>query len=237
MNTRVKADIVAHTHAMPGEEVCGLVYHTESSVHAFPCRNVSPEPHDSFEIDPSDYATAAGLGRVCAIYHGGSSHTNEGFSEADLETAREMCLPLHLCAASGKWATYVPETYRVEPTGLVWIWGQWDCYETIRLHYRQTHGIYLTDYDRDESFEHAEESAITRHIADEGFVYVPKDQPIVTDDVLLFRTYGSAYPHHLAVVTGPNQMLHHRRHHLSSIDPIDGAWLRRLVGVLRYQCN
>jgi cell wall-associated NlpC family hydrolase len=235
MNTRVKVDIVAHAHAVPTEEVCGLIYHTDASVHAHPCRNVSPEARaESFEIDPADYATVAAFGRVCGIYHGGLTHTNDGFSEEDLATAREMCLPMYLYAASGRWANYVPSTYHVDPVALPWIWGLFDCWEVARIHYRQKRGIYLTDYDRDETFEHAAESAIVQHIADEGFAYVPKDGVILIDDVLLFRTPGTSYPHHLAVLVAPNQMLHHRRNQLSGIDTLDGAWLRRLAGVLRY---
>lgn len=236
MNTRVKADIVAYAHAIPHEEVCGLIYYTDSSVHAYPCANVSVDNRaETFEIAPADYVAAAGLGRVCGVYHGGMTHTNEGLSEEDLAVAREMCLPAYVYAGpTDRWVSYVPPTYRVDSVSLPFVWGLWDCYETVRLHYRQTRGVYLTDYDRDETFEGAAASAIVQYVEAEGFVYVDPKAPILTDDVLLFRTPGTAYPHHLAVVTGPNQMLHHRRHQLSCVEPIDGAWLKRLAGVLRY---
>ncbi len=235
MNTHVKRDIISHAATMPSEEVCGFIYQAEDGVHTYPCANVSADSRaESFEISPDDYIAVEGLGRVCGLYHGGTTHTNEGFSEEDLAVAREWCLPSYLLSASGKWASYVPETYRVNPIGLVWTWGLWDCYETIRLHYRQTRGVYMTDYDRDETFADSTESLIVKHIADEGFTYVDKSAPILKDDVLLFRTPGCAYPQHLGVVVGPNLMLHHPRNQLSHTDPIDGSWLRRLVGVLRY---
>ncbi len=234
MNTHVKRVIMDHAASSPHAEVCGLVYQDEAGMQAYPCVNVSIEPAMAFEIASADYIAARGLGRVCGIYHGGQTHTNPGFSEADIAMAREMCLPLYLCDAQGQWSSYVPDTYRVDPVGLPWAWGLWDCYESVRLHYRQTRAVYLTDYDRDESYEQATESLIVKHVADEGFVYVDKAAPILRDDVLLFRTPGAPYPHHLAVVTGPNQMLHHPRHQLSRLDTIDGAWLRRLAGVLRY---
>lgn len=234
MNTRVKQDIINHALAIPHEEVCGFIYQTENGVHAYPCVNVSVESKaETFEIDPADYVTVCGKGRVCGIYH--SHIATEAFSEEDLAMAREMCLPLYLyVGASRGWHSYVPETYRVNPVGLVWTWGLWDCYETVRLHYRQTRGVYMTDYDRDESFEKATESLIVKHVADEGFSYVEKSAPIIADDVLLFRTPGSPYPHHLVVVVKPNLMLHHRLNQLSCHEAIDGAWLRRLMGVLRY---
>lgn len=235
MNTHVKRAIIDHASAMPTEEVCGFIYQDETSVRIYPCANVSVEDKGmSFEILPQDYVTARGLGRVCGIYHGGLTHTNEGFSEEDLATAREMGLPLHLYAASGKWSVYVPDTYLVNPIGLVWTWGLWDCLETVRLHYRQTRGIHIADYDRDETFEKDAGDIIARHVAQEGFSYVDKALPILTDDVLLFRTPGSSHAQHMGVLVGPNQVLHHPRGQLSRVDALDGGWLRRLVGVLRY---
>ncbi len=235
MNTHVKRAIIDHALALPREEVCGFIYQSEEGVHAYPCVNVSVEDKaETFEIAPSDYAHVRGLGRVCGIYHGGATHTNAAFSEEDIAMAREMCLPLHLCAASGQWSVYIPETHRIDTVGQAWCWGEQDCYEAVRTHYRQERGVYLTDYERDETFEHAEESAIVKHIADEGFVYVDRNTPILTHDVLLFRTPGTVYPHHLSVLVAPNRILHHPRGQLSRIDDLDGTSLRRLAGVLRY---
>ncbi len=235
MNTHVKRDIIAHAASLPTEEVCGFIYQDEAGVHAYPCANVSPESRaETFEIASDDYIAARGRGIVHGIYHGGATHTNDAFSEGDIDMAHEMCLPLHLLSAAGKWSVYTPDTYHVDPVGLPWAWGQWDCYETIRLHYRQTRAVHMGDYERDETFESAEESAIVQHVADEGFTYVDRSAPILTDDVLLFRTLGSVYPHHLGVLVGPNKMLHHPRNQLSRVDSLDGKWLRRLVGVLRY---
>lgn len=115
MNTHTKRAIEAHAASIPHEEVCGFIYQTEDGVHTLRCPNISVEDkRETFEMDPADYVRAQGLGRICGIYHGGVTHTNDAFSEEDLSMAREMCLPLHLCAASGRWTSYVPETY--EPT-------------------------------------------------------------------------------------------------------------------------
>lgn len=236
MNTHVKRAIIDHALALPAQEVCGFIYQVDHEVRAYPCENVTVEPKaEAFEIDPTEYVEVQKLGRVCGLYHGGMTHANEGFSEEDLAVAQEMCLPSYVyCGPSDKWARYIPPTYHVNPVGRDWAWGEADCYSTVEVHYRQKRGVYMTDYDRDESFERATESAITQHIADEGFGYVDKHAPILTDDVLLFRTPGCAYPHHLGVVVGPNMLLHHPRNNLSRVDALNGAWLRRLMGVLRH---
>jgi proteasome lid subunit RPN8/RPN11 len=234
MNTHVKRAIIDHALTLPREEVCGFIYQTEDNVHAYPCVNVSVEDKaENFEIDPQDYITVRGLGRVCGIYH--SHVATEAFSEADIALAREMCLPIYLyVVASQGWHSYVPETYHVEEEGVPFAWGVADCLETVRVHYRQACKVHISDYDRDETFESMAGDIIARHVADEGFSYVDMSTPILTDDVLLFRTRNSPQAQHMGVLVAPNRMLHHPRGQLSHIDPLDGAWLRRLVGVLRY---
>lgn len=235
MNTHVKRAIIAHALERPTEEVGGYVYYNTEGVFIHRCPNVSVESRvETLEFAPADYAAVASAGIPCGIYH--SHPAGAGFSEEDLLVAREMELPMHLYAvAEATWQTYVPPTYHVDPVGKIWLWGQWDCLEAVRTHFRQTRGVFISDYDRDESFENAAESAITAHIAAEGFDYVPKHEPILLDDVLLFKTTGHGYPHHLAVVVAPSKMLHHPLNQLSRVDPIDGYWLRRLAGVLRYK--
>lgn len=234
MNTHVKQAIIQHALSLPTEEACGFIYQTEEGVFSFPCRNITTEPRaEAFEIDSADYIRVRGIGIVCGIYH--SHIEKESFSEADILIADEMCLPIYLYVVkTGKWDSYIPKSYHVEPIGRMWAWGEADCLSTVALHYRQTRNVYITDYDRDETFEKSSEAIIARHVAEEGFSYLDKSAPIVKDDVLLFRTPGSDHAQHLAVVVGPNQMLHHPRGQLSRIDTLDGAWLRRLVGVLRY---
>jgi proteasome lid subunit RPN8/RPN11 len=236
VNTHVKRAIIAAARATPSEEICGLIYHTATEVLTYPCVNVTAEARtEAFEIDPQAYIAARGLGRVCGVYH---SHPEgaAAFSEADLEVAEELALPYHLYATTtDEWATYVPRSYHVDPVGLPFIWGQWDCLEAVRLHYRQECGVYLTDYPRDETFRAAHPRAILDHIEDEGFVNLGADPSAAqAGDVLLFNSGGQQYPHHLAVYMGRMRMLHHPYGVLSRIDDLDERGLRRVAGVLRY---
>lgn len=237
MNTRVKTAIIDIAKATPETEVCGLIWQNGAAVDLYPCPNTTRDPDgaaEAFRIDPQDYIRATQKGRIIGVYH---SHTTTGaanFSPADLKCAKTLGLPFYLYANNGGgWSYYIPENYRVPLRGQEWCWGVADCYEIVRSYYRQELGLYLTDYDRDESFEHSDESAITRYIDAEGFRQLPDDSSPQNGDVLLFRTAGAAYPHHLAVWTGPSQMLHHRKGMLSGFDAIDGAWLRRLAGIYR----
>lgn len=239
MNTRVKQSIIQFALAAPDVEVCGFIYQTDGGVHAYPCPNVTKDEEGTartFEISPDAYTEAARLGRICAIYHSHSRGGAHGFSEEDLGLAQEMCLPLHLYVVdTGEWLSYTPPTYVVPLTGQSFAWGEADCYELVRTYYRQERGVYLTDYERDETFERAASSAITQYIASEGFSPVPiGDAGPREGDVLLFTTPGSSYPHHLAIYIGQQRMLHHPLGGLSRTDQLDGKGLKRLSQVLRY---
>lgn len=238
MNTQVKRSIIAYACAAPAQEVCGFVYQDEGGVHVYPCTNVTQDEEGSaraFEISNEEYVAAAQLGRICAIYHSHSLGGSPEFSEGDLDLAKEMGLPIYLYVVdTQRWLSYVPPTYVLNPIGQIWHWGTQDCYETVRTHYRQQKGVYLGDYDRDETFEGAAFSAITQYVTAEGFTPVSDPSLMRADDVLLFQTLGGAYPHHLGVYLGEQMVLHHPLGGLSRRDPLDGKWLKRVHQVLRY---
>jgi proteasome lid subunit RPN8/RPN11 len=238
MNTRVKQTITSLACATPECEVCGFIVRGEGAVWVHPCENVSHEEDGqgaTFEIDPQQYISANEKGRVCAMYH---SHPkgHASFSEADLEVAREMELPSHVYAVEdGSWATYIPEGYEVPLTGTLFAWGEADCYETVRVYYRQKLGVYIGDYDRDETFREAAPDAILKHIEAEGFSNLGVDVAVAREhDVLLFDTPGHRFPHHLGVCLTGNRFLHHPYGGLSRVDDLNGHLLKRLLGVLRY---
>lgn len=238
MNTKVKAEIISLARATPTREVCGFIVCAPPHVLVHPCQNISRDEdgHEhTFEIDPQDYIAATARGRVCGLYHSHPSGT-ASFSDEDLKVARELEIPSHVYAVEdGSWASFTPEGYHVPLTGMGFAWGEADCFATIRLYYRQELGVHIGDYDRDETFRVSAPDAITKHIADEGFVNLGVDPSVIkAHDVLLFETPGHRYPHHLAVYMGGNRILHHPYGALSRIDDLDGALLKRLLGVLRY---
>lgn len=235
MNTLVKNGIIALAKENPSEEICGIIYQTDKSVSFKVCQNISSDRTLYFEIDPQDYIAVEQLGRPIGIYHSHPETGSEGFSEDDLESAKELCLPYFLWTnKNSKWHSFIPPTYQIPSEGQPFCWGVQDCYETVRTYYRQCKGVYMTDYDRDESFQNADKSAIIQFIEAEGFHFVIGNGPIRKDDVLLFQTPGTAYPHHLGVFVGQQKVLHHPLNALSRYDPIDNKWLKRLGGVLRY---
>lgn len=235
MHTAVKQAILEHARSHPTQEVCGFIVQSGPRALAWPAANVTrDDPSESFEIAPADYMAADQAGDIVGVYHGGMTHTNPGFSEADLITANELALPMHALSAGGELAVYVPSTYWVDPIGRQWCWGLSDCYEAIRTHYRNERKVYLSDHERDESFVAANHDAITKHIAGEGFAAADPNT-LTKDDVLLFSTPGATHAHHLGVYLGSNRFFHHPLNMLSRIDDLNDHWFKRLVSVLRHQ--
>ena len=239
MNTKVKQGIIERAIANPQQEICGFIVYGEGFVKDIPCNNtVQQNSAHAFQIDPQDYIRASRIGRVCGVYH---SHPTgpAAFSERDIEAALALALPSFVVALSPdkdpQWLSYVPPNYFVPSLGRPWAWGEADCLEAVRVYYRQEKGIYLTDYDRDESFRETQSDAILQHIEAEGFTCVGTDvSSAAIGDVFLFNTDGRKFPHHLGVCVEKSRIYHHPFGRLSCVDDINHHWLRYLKGIYRY---
>jgi len=235
MHTGLKKQIIELAKATPTVEVCGLIYANDSGPGLFPCVNIAEDPTTNFEIAADDHLSCLKQGDVIACYH---SHPNGPavFSESDLETAEEACLPFYMYdVASQSWVEHLPDSYRVSYQGRRFIWGFEDCYSTCRHWYRQELGLNLGDYDRDKTFDTTDSSAILDNFEKEGFVRFEVGQTeIRLHDGLLFDLKKRC-PQHLAVFVSPQRMLHHPLNALSHIDLIDGRWVSHLKCILRHK--
>lgn len=234
MNTHVKHKIIELSRSDSAREACGFVYRDwAGQPQVLSCQNIAENPHEEFEISMEDSIRVQSLGNVFAVYH---SHPQAslGFSPADLECAEEMCLPFYMYdVATDSWHEYIPKSYDSNYLGRQWCVGLDDCYSVVRNYFRKTHGIYLGDYDRDESMGHEEAGVIAHHYEHEGFVIVPKETARESD-VLVFKT-DKALPQHFGVLGVGNKFLHHPINGLSRWEPLTDRWLSRLISVFRHE--
>ncbi len=241
MHSRIKAAILAAARATPTEEVCGFIYaDAHGRADILPCANVAEDRTCEFEVDVQDHVRALSLGTLLGVYH---SHPGEpsGFSPADLEAAQELGLPLYLVnTRDASWHDYVPPTFTLALDGIPWCLGFRDCWEVPRIHYRQALGLYLSDFDRDETFLHEAASAT---FADttlasyerEGFTRLAADPAALRPhDVLMFHT-DRALPQHFGVFRGDSRFTHHVENALSRTELLTDRWMSRLVGVFRHR--
>lgn len=232
MNTRVKRKIIELAESSPNEEVCGLIYFENGHADAFPCKNIAVDPTHDFEISMDDHMECLKRGQIIAFYHS-HPHGPAAFSEHDLDVAENaIALPSYIYSLPKKqWLEYLPKSYQTNVEGQPFVWGFKDCFETVRADFRQNHGIYIRDYDRDESFEHAQSHVIAENFEKEGFVAQPLGC-LMVNDVLVFETMAA--PQHVGVFKGNSRFLHHPLNALSRIE-ILGRWQSRIKYILRHR--
>jgi proteasome lid subunit RPN8/RPN11 len=233
MNTKLKSSIIEMAKAS-SEEICGFMYATQNEVKLYPCRNIATTPIEDFSISQDDYLECIKLGTVMAVYH---SHPTgpASFSEADLHYADEAVLPFYLYdVASGEWSEYLPPDYHVKLEGRPFYWGFDDCYGATRHYYRETLGLHLHDYDRDDTFGPTRSLAIMDHFGDERFILLPPTATIQPHDIMLFDI-SPRCPQHMSIFLGNQRMFHHPLNMLSKIELLSGGYIERLSHILRHK--
>jgi proteasome lid subunit RPN8/RPN11 len=232
MHSSIKREISVIARSSPDHEVCGFICANVAggTPFVFPCPNSAENPAEEFQIDALDYLRAESAGQILGVYH--SHPVSAGFSEADLECAEELAIPFYLYDIQGdKWSEYLPSTYQPLIECAPFVLGFADCYELIRRYFRAHYKLYLSDYDRDESFCYEEQGVIMANFEKEGFELVDS-KGLRRDDVILFRT-DKALPQHFGVFLGNSEFLHHPRGALSRRETLTGRWQSRIFHVLR----
>lgn len=235
MNTKVKAKIIELAKANPNEEICGFVCIKGFEVDIFPCQNIALDKTTDFEMSQEEYFECMKIGIPFAVYH---SHPNgpSSFSPADLESSDESTMPFYLYdVKSGEWLEYIPKTYEISLEGQKFCWGINDCYGLCRNYFRQTLGIYIRDYDRDEDFGPSNSNMIMENFEKEGFVKFDLGAiDVKPHDALLFDI-SNRCPQHLGIFRGQQNFLHHPLGTLSRSEQLNDKWLRHLKYVLRHK--
>ncbi len=232
MHTLLKRHIIDLAKATPFE-VCGYFYRDHAGqARTYECRNVAADPTKEFEISQDEQIALLGMGDPLGIYHSHPVGGDLGFSPADLENAEVQDLPFYLYTVENdQWHEYLPPDYHVDLVGRRFALGFSDCFGLIRDHFRQTEQLYISDYDRDESFLHEEQGVIMANFRREGFV-LGSLETLQPNHILMFKS-EKALPQHFAVYRGAQLMLHHPQNALSREEQLSGRWLSRLVCVFR----
>lgn len=225
----IEDDILAHALACAPAECCGLVVAGEY----FPCRNISADPNNYFEIDPVSWAAAEDKGEIEAIVH---SHPGgvPFLSEGDRVTQCQSGLP---------WWLACGETIRkfrpVSPLlGRKFEHGVMDCYTVMRDAYHLC-GHDLPDFDRQDDWWEGDQDLYIENMEAGGFVRLADDAEIQAGDVFLMclGTTGQNVPkaNHSAIYIGDQFILHQRPNTLSKRDVYGGYWQRFTHSVWRYK--
>jgi proteasome lid subunit RPN8/RPN11 len=232
LSDTVLRDLRAHAEATYPAECCGLVQIIRGRERYTPCRNVAINA-GQFAIDPADYAAAEDAGEIIAIAH---SHCNQSArpSEADRVGCERSGKPWIIVAwPTGETQTLEPAGYRAPLVGRPFVHGILDCYALCRDYYRETLGIELPDYARQDEWWLKGENLYRANFAEAGFVEID-NADMRQHDALLMQV-ASPVENHAAIVLGNGLILQHVMNRLSSRD-VYGGWYRKCTrAVLRHR--
>jgi proteasome lid subunit RPN8/RPN11 len=104
-----KAAALKHALAEAPNESCGLLVRQGRKRSYWPCKNISPEPVETFIIEPEDWADAEdSCDEIIAIIHSHPNGTTEP-SPADQESCSRSELPWHIVVPeSATWGKCLP---------------------------------------------------------------------------------------------------------------------------------
>lgn len=231
MNKEIQKLIVAHAEEQFPKEACGFLFINQTGeLKIRPCKNVSVEPNEEFEIEQDEYFDTLRNGKIVGVYHSGQ---DSAFSPSDIFHAEELSLPLYLYGTKEKrFLIFWPKSHRAEYLARPFIWGHYDCYTLIRDYYRTEYRIFLGEYDADASYERGRKQDIVVNFGREGFLQSSDLSNVKIGDVLLFEC---GLETHLGIYLGGNQFLHQPLNSQSRIELLDGYWAKNLKFVLKHK--
>jgi cell wall-associated NlpC family hydrolase len=212
-----------------------------------PVNNSSATPDKTFEIAPIDQFVNRCHDEVQCLLHSHTYDLNQQHqfppewpSETDMRSWLGDNLPWGICATEG---TGISEIVWLdegaEPAPLVgrrFIHGIHDCYSIIRDYFKIHRGIILPNQVREMDWWFTEKNLYLDNFERCGFVEVDRNNPEIGDVVLMAVVNDKVS--HAAVVTGPNEILHHLLNRtgsrLSGFDDLS-KWHKYITHVLRYQ--
>lgn len=248
----LKQAIAAHAKSVYPTECCGLIV---DGVY-YPCANITSNPYDGFEIDPSDFISLSEKGDIQAIVH---SHPNGNANPSKIDRVQ---MGLHgvewvICAygVHCDGAEYCdikrhkPIPYQSPLLGREYHHGIQDCYSLVQDYYQRELGLILPDFARADDWweDDNAEPLYQNNFAAAGFVQVDLNQ-LQAHDVILCRVGRTYHINHALIylgdgmltsettspIIGNNLVLHHPHGRLSVREIYGDSWQKRTAMVVRH---
>lgn len=220
----IRAEIIRAAEKAAPDEMCGFVACLPFDYEFWQCKNIAPNPQETFEMD-WDFMTYYD-GMVAAIAH--SHPRGEPFlSGGDRQAQVATDLPWIL-AVSGSLKLFRPVPHL---RGREFEYDEMDCCRLIQDAYHLC-GLDLADCPRfglDEDI--AAQTLLNYFENNHEFSQVDDVQ---AGDIILTQ-FGKNTPEHALLYLGDDEMLHHAHNHLSRIDIYSGYWQKHTHSVWRHK--
>jgi len=232
LNKEIIQQAISHAKDEYPRESCGVVIVFKGREKYYPCRNISLEPENSFELHPEDYSQACDLGEITKIVH---SHPKNFAlpSEWDMNSIEKGNVPWIIVQPQTESFTETyPSKYIPSLIGREYVWGISDCYSIVRDYYKKELSISLPNYERRGEKLSPSENPFIISYKKLGFVKV--EEPKKHDIILMFL--NGSNPQHVAIYLGEGIMLHQVEGRLSSKDVYGNAgyWWKNTQGFYRH---
>ncbi|MEK6884380.1 MAG: NlpC/P60 family protein [Nanoarchaeota archaeon] len=239
MTEEIKESIKNHAFQEKPKECCGLIVQSDN-YKAFPCRNRSEDPIETFSIDTSDYLKALNIGKIIAFYH---SHVETpNFSEFDKLNSEKHNLPSVLyCINKNIFNYYSPHGYEMPYENREYVLGNVDCVTLIIDYYKRELNIDLPDLTSKYRYiENKHELPEAKTLIKDLIDYCKKNdfieiENLKKNDILLCKTSLIVSPVHACIYLGQNQILHHPWKRKSCIEIYKQYWKYRTLHKLRHK--
>ncbi len=234
MHDAVLEKIKAHAAREFPREACGLILGGHGNAQVIECENLSPNPEQSFLIDPLLQVQYQGL--ITAVYH---SHPNGSAepSAGDIASAERCNLPFFILSyPAGQMHVYKPRGILPAPyEGREFVYGVLDCLNLVSDYCWHELGIDLNDGDRKKWGwweDVGNMDAFINGFLAAGFQRVERPQ---INDVVIMQLRGAVCPNHAAIYMGDSRILHHPGAScLSRLEMFGQYWRQSLVCYLRH---
>ncbi|MNR87508.1 NlpC/P60 family protein [compost metagenome] len=261
-NENVREDIRRHAAKEYPRECCGVVVSIEGSPQYFPCKNISEDPTEEFQMSPEDMTDAMDLGELEAIVHSHPDATSQPstFDLAFMERYYALELALDPEAKPTPWIilSWPEGDFRqvvaqggVPLTGREFVHGLHDCWQCCADYYFRSSGLTFPNFERQDGWWEDKDgpSHYEQNFLDCGFYKVPLDE-IQVGDLIVMQIGRTYHPNHAAIYLGnvpklPDEeldifgqgpfILHHMYARKSAVEIYGGQWLHRTSFVLRHK--
>lgn len=196
-----------------------------------PCENKHPQPEDGFVLKAKDQILIEQEhGPIKCILHShtyspsdASQYHPEWPSHQDMIDWLKGTTPWGIVATDGKGVSrisWLDDNDRPPLLGRTFAWGINDCFSLVRDYYKEKLGIELKNIPRAWAWEARGEELFVKNFEKFGFKKILKSEA-KEGDVILYQIKART-PNHCAVITGPNEIMHHLPQRESELRPRTG---------------
>lgn len=229
LTNSLKQKIKEHALKNINEEQCGLLLQSGDSLSIFPCKNISSNKTNHFEISPFCYLRAydEGHNKIMGVYHSQRSE-----SPSSLDIINKIGHNIYSIIYSVDEDTFIEVTENHlkygKYLGLPFEINKNDCLSIVKNFYKNEFGIILGEYFRNDNWYKDNPNIIKESYKKEDFIQVEKED-LRLGDLLVFSFA------HLGIYLEKDLVLHHNRGKLSNIEKLEDPLLNRLSLCLRHK--